>query len=169
VLVSCTLEINTCGFINIESGGVLKLINSVVTTKLKPNLWKGINVVGNPAYPQVTSTLVEYNFFNGSQNYYSMSHGSLWLIQSTISYAEKAVYSMSGNGGGYCNIDQRTFRDNDYSVYLENYPGFDQNSQVLNSTFDNPNRLAGWVSGIYYPQVYIKSASRLGGNNNFLI
>ncbi len=163
VISNCTIKLKPGGTITVNAKSVLKIINSTITREATSGstTWNGINIVGNPNYDQITETIDDYEFFYGHNTYNAMQHGSVWVDHSTISYADKAIASSGGTGGGYCFVDHGTFRDNDFSIYLTNYASHAQNSRIYSCTFDNPHRLSGYQSGIYYAAIYLSNASNI--------
>ncbi len=165
VISNCTIKLKPGGTITVDAKSVLKIINSTITREATSGstTWSGINIIGNPIYDQITETIDDYEFFHGYNTYNAMQHGSVWVDHSTISYADKAIISAGRTGGGYCFVDHGTFRDNDFSIYFTNYPLHAQNTRIDASTFDNPHRLSGYQSGIYYAAIYLLNASGAGG------
>lgn len=138
VALNATIYMGDTNSITIEKGGVFKIINTTITRASTSGLWSGIKIIGNPNADQQTQNL-DFNLFkNGSPNYGTMEQGLLYIEGSTISYANNAVYSGGGTGGGYCYAISSNFYNNANSIYLSNYPNFQQASLIRWCVFDNP-------------------------------
>ena len=155
IVNSATIKLYADKAITVYPGAVLKIVNSTITRASTSgyDLWNGINVIGDPNYPQIPENTDSYKFFNSpTANYNNMKHGIVFITgtNNTISYAKKALSSWGGSGGGYFEIDKCHFKDNNYSVYLTNYNKFPQNSIIQNSDFDNPNYLPQSSWGVFF-------------------
>lgn len=164
IVNSATIKLYADKAITVYPGAVLKIVNSTITRASTSgyDLWNGINVIGDPNYPQIPENTDSYKFFNSpTANYNNMKHGIVFITgtNNTISYAKKALSSWGGSGGGYFEIDKCHFKDNNYSVYLTNYNKFPQNSIIQNSDFDNPNYLPQSSWGVFFYHIYLDKTS----------
>ncbi len=174
IISGVTIKMNPNKSITINKGAVLKIENSgavrsqITHTGSGTNYWSGIDIIGDRNYAQMPENIYTSNFFssNNATNYQAMNQGLLWVENSDIMWANIAVNSSWGTGGGYFLINNARFDNNNYSIVLRGYSKFDQLSSVHGSLFNCSTYLPS--TNYDFAHILIQDCSKIN-NTGFYI